>query len=466
MSTVNQEPTFGMPQSHEGSQMVGSVNPAVMAQPMGMPGMPNNMVQPMQQTPAQVTQQAPAQVQQMPGIPNTPNMQQMGVPGMPAQQSHPEVSGVPGSVGTMVPPQVNVPGMQYTAPVNPAVQMPGQIPDVNQFPTIQDGAPVAQMPNTVAQQAPVQQYQQPEMAQMAPAPGMQYGNMQPDPAAQAAQMAQIQQGYGQQMHQPAPAQSVGQQQMQQMQQYQHPQQSYNPMYGQQQPMQQMQQPGMTAPGAANGSYLPGGNLGHTPTGHPEKQKFTSQARLIFVKNRPTKKNTVITTGLLSTNMNDRNAPASNFVCFSGSAAKQIDIIENMQVRPQYTNIEKASGQVIQFEGSWEWNSKSKEPGWQLMMDNFFFVNDPQLRNKAESYVPPIPTSPMDMLMGGNMQGQQMYGQPQMQQGYQQPMMQGMAPAQPQGYGMPGQQMQQGMPQQQVPNYGYQMPGMPGMPGQH
>ena len=318
--------------------------------------------------------------------------------------------------------------------VNPMVNMPGQMP-AQELPSIPDNNPVAELP---------QSYQ---------APGM--------PAQPQYQ---------------APAQP----------QYQQPMPGQQPQY--QQPV-----PGGTAPGYGAGSYIPGGMFGPTPTGHPEKQKFQGQAILVFVKNRLTKKNTTITTGLLNPNMADRNGKAANFVCFSGSAAKQIDIIENPQVRPQYTLIEKAAGQIIAFEGSWEWNDKGKEAGFQLMMDNFTFVSDPNLRQHAENYVPPVPPSPMDMLNGGMMHGgmmqpQQQYpgmpaqGQPypggmpaapaQPQYNPQTPMggqynpHQGMpaAPAQPQyqAPGMPAQPQYQapGMPAQPYPG------GMPGMPAQH
>ena len=295
--------------------------------------------------------------------------------------------------------------------VNPMVNMPGQMP-AQELPSIPDNNPVAELPQSY--QAPV---------------------------AQAPAQPQYQ----------APAQP----------QYQQPMPGQQPQY--QQPV-----PGGTAPGYGAGSYIPGGMFGPTPTGHPEKQKFQGQAILVFVKNRLTKKNTTITTGLLNPNMADRNGKAANFVCFSGSAAKQIDIIENPQVRPQYTLIEKAAGQIIAFEGSWEWNDKGKEAGFQLMMDNFTFVNDPNLRQHAENYVPPVPPSPMDMLNGGMMNGGMM--QPQQQypgmpaQGQPYP---GGMPAQPQ-YQAPGMPAAPAQPQYQAPGMPAQPypGGMPGMPAQH
>ena len=318
--------------------------------------------------------------------------------------------------------------------VNPMVNMPGQMP-AQELPSIPDNNPVAELPQSY--QAPVAQ---------APAqPQYQAPGMPAQPQYQAPAQPQYQQ----------------------------------PMPGQQ-PQYQQPVPGGTAPGYGAGSYIPGGMFGPTPTGHPEKQKFQGQAILVFVKNRLTKKNTTITTGLLNPNMADRNGKAANFVCFSGSAAKQIDIIENPQVRPQYTLIEKAAGQIIAFEGSWEWNDKGKEAGFQLMMDNFTFVSDPNLRQHAENYVPPVPPSPMDMLNGGMMHGgmmQQQYpGMPAQGQPY--PGGMPAAPAQPQynpqtpmggqynpHQGMPAapaqpQYQAPGMPAQPYPG------GMPGMPAQH
>ena len=414
MSTIAQEPTYGAPQSPAGVELTGGAQApldpnaeynrqmaeyhAKMAAYNAQMGI---------QSEAPVAQQAPVVQQQAPIAQQAPVAQQ---PAPEAQQ------------------------MPQLGNVNPTVNMPGQMP-AQELPSIPDNNPVAELPQNYQaqvagtmpggapqygmpqQQAPVQQYPDPAQQQYA------------QPQYQApAQQAPVQQQYQ------APAQQYAQPQYQQ------------PMPGQQyaQPQYQQPVPGGTAPGYGAGSYIPGGMFGPTPTGHPEKQKFQGQAILVFVKNRLTKKNTTITTGLLNPNMADRNGKAANFVCFSGSAAKQIDIIENPQVRPQYTNIEKAAGQIIAFEGSWEWNDKGKEAGFQLMMDNFTFVSDPNLRQHAENYVPPVPPSPMDMLNGGMMNG----GMMQPQQQYP-----GM-PAQGQPY--PG-----GMPTQPQ----YQAPGMPAAPAQ-
>ena len=476
MSTIAQEPTYGAPQSPAGVELTGGAQApldpnaeynrqmaeyhAKMAAYNAQMGI---------QSEAPVAQQAPVVQQQAPIAQQpAPIAQQAPVAQQPAQMAQPA-------------PEAQQ--MPQLGNVNPTVNMPGQMP-AQELPSIPDNNPVAELPQNYQaqvagtmpggapqygmpqQQAPVQQYQD---------PAQQYAQPQYQAPAQQAPVQQQYQAPAQQYQ--APAQQYAQPQYQQ------------PMPGQQQyaqPQYQQPVPGSTAPGYGAGSYIPGGMFGPTPTGHPEKQKFQGQAILVFVKNRLTKKNTTITTGLLNPNMADRNGKAANFVCFSGSAAKQIDIIENPQVRPQYTNIEKAAGQIIAFEGSWEWNDKGKEAGFQLMMDNFTFVNDPNLRQHAETYVPPVPPSPMDMLNGGMMNGgmmQQQYpGMPAQGQPYP-----GGMPAQPQyqAPGMPAQPYPGGMPAAPAqPQYNPQTPmggqynphqgmpaqpypgGMPGMPAQH
>ena len=429
MSTIAQEPTYGAPQSPAGVELTGGAQA-----PLDPNAEYNRQMAEYNAKMAAYNAQMAAQQPQA-----TPEAQAAQVV---HQQVAPEVQHVQQAPVAQQMPQIGN--------VNPMVNMPGQMP-AQELPSIPDNNPVAELP---------QSYQAPGM------PAQPQYQAPAQPQYQAPAQPQYQ----------APAQP----------QYQQPMPGQQPQY--QQPV-----PGGTAPGYGAGSYIPGGMFGPTPTGHPEKQKFQGQAILVFVKNRLTKKNTTITTGLLNPNMADRNGKAANFVCFSGSAAKQIDIIENPQVRPQYTLIEKAAGQIIAFEGSWEWNDKGKEAGFQLMMDNFTFVSDPNLRQHAENYVPPVPPSPMDMLNGGMMHGgmmqpQQQYpgmpaqGQPypggmpaapaQPQYNPQTPMggqynpHQGMpaAPAQPQyqAPGMPAQPQYQapGMPAQPYPG------GMPGMPAQH
>ena len=474
MSTIAQEPTYGAPQSPAGVELTGGAQA-----PLDPNAEYNRQMAEYNAKMAAYNAQMAAQQPQA-----TPEAQAAQVV---HQQVAPEVQHVQQAPVAQQMPQIGN--------VNPMVNMPGQMP-AQELPSIPDNNPVAELPQSYqapVAQAPAQpQYQAPAQPQYQ-APGMPAQPQYQAPVAQAPAQPQYQ----------APAQP--QYQAPAQPQYQAPAQPQyqQPMPGQQ-PQYQQPVPGGTAPGYGAGSYIPGGMFGPTPTGHPEKQKFQGQAILVFVKNRLTKKNTTITTGLLNPNMADRNGKAANFVCFSGSAAKQIDIIENPQVRPQYTLIEKAAGQIIAFEGSWEWNDKGKEAGFQLMMDNFTFVSDPNLRQHAENYVPPVPPSPMDMLNGGMMHGgmmqpQQQYpgmpaqGQPYpggmpTQPQYQAPGMpaapaqpqynpqtpmggqynphQGMpaAPAQPQyqAPGMPAQPQYQapGMPAQPYPG------GMPGMPAQH
>ena len=462
MSTIAQEPTYGAPQSPAGVELTGGAQA-----PLDPNAEYNRQMAEYNAKMAAYNAQMAAQQPQV-----HPEAQQAPVAQVVHQQVAPEAQQAP--VAQQMPQIGNV---------NPMVNMPGQMP-AQELPSIPDNNPVAELPQSyqapVAQapaqpqyQAPAQpQYQQPAQPQYQ-APGM---PAQPDQGGM--------QHYGQQPQYQQPAQPQYQAPAAPAQpQYQAPAQPQyqQPMPGQQ-PQYQQPVPGGTAPGYGAGSYIPGGMFGPTPTGHPEKQKFQGQAILVFVKNRLTKKNTTITTGLLNPNMADRNGKAANFVCFSGSAAKQIDIIENPQVRPQYTLIEKAAGQIIAFEGSWEWNDKGKEAGFQLMMDNFTFVSDPNLRQHAENYVPPVPPSPMDMLNGGMMHGGMM--QPQQQypgmpaQGQPYPGGMPAAPAQPQynpqtpmggqynpHQGMPAapaqpQYQAPGMPAQPYPG------GMPGMPAQH
>ena len=443
MSTIAQEPTYGAPQSPAGVELTGGAQA-----PLDPNAEYNRQMAEYNAKMAAYNAQMAAQQPQA-----TPEAQAAQVV---HQQVAPEVQHVQQAPVAQQMPQIGN--------VNPMVNMPGQMP-AQELPSIPDNNPVAELPQSYqAPGMPAQpQYQAPAQPQYQ-APGMPAQPQYQAPGMPAQPQYQAP-GMPAQPQYQAPAQP----------QYQQPMPGQQPQY--QQPV-----PGGTAPGYGAGSYIPGGMFGPTPTGHPEKQKFQGQAILVFVKNRLTKKNTTITTGLLNPNMADRNGKAANFVCFSGSAAKQIDIIENPQVRPQYTLIEKAAGQIIAFEGSWEWNDKGKEAGFQLMMDNFTFVSDPNLRQHAENYVPPVPPSPMDMLNGGMMHGGMM--QPQQQypgmpaQGQPYPGGMPAAPAQPQynpqtpmggqynpHQGMPAapaqpQYQAPGMPAQPYPG------GMPGMPAQH
>ena len=448
MSTITQEPHYGAPQSQAGAEIVGGPQAPVSQDPN-----------------AEYLRQMKEYEEKMAAYNAAMGIQQpvAQAPAPAAQQPAPAPAAAPIAQAPIAQAPIAQQPMPQIGNMNPTVNMPGQMPQ-QELPSIPDNNPIAELPQSSQHilNAPAQPQGMPGQPQyQAPAAQPQYQQpqgmpAQPQyqaPAAPAAQ-PQYQQPYPQ-----APAQPQYQQPYPGQPQYQQP----YPGQPQGQPM-----PGSTAPGYAAGSYIPGGMFGATPTGHPEKQKFQGQAILVFVKNRPTKKGTTITTGLINPNPQDRNGKAAPFVCFSGSAAKQIDIIENPQVRPQYTTIEKASGQTINFEGSWEWNDKGKEAGYQLMMDNFSFVSDPNLRQYAENYVPPVPPSPMDMLNGGMMHGGMMQGG-MMQQPY--PGQQDAYPGVPQGQpqGMPAAPAYPGVPQGQPMGGQYnpyqQAPAYPGQPAQ-
>ena len=149
-----------------------------------------------------------------------------------------------------------------------------------------------------------------------------------------------------------------------------------------------------------------------------------------------------------------NTPTFRFICFSATSAKQIDVVESPQYA-QYIQVKKLSGSRIQFTGSWEENTYNGNTSLQLMMDEFVFTADPNIKGYAENYIDPAPVNPMDMLNGGNVGGvPQMPGQVP---GYN-PQGQYQAP-QGQPYNTPG-QVQQG----QVPQYHQnQIPGVPPLP---
>ena len=495
MSIIN-EPQLGAPQTEVGAQILQQGTTQMQQQFNGMPGMVGM---------ATMDQTNVGQNMTM------PNMQQnTGVnPGMVSTNTNPSTNvtdnannsqlgvGQVGNINTIQNPNV-------------VQNMQPQSQQVNEFPTIPDNNPVAQFPENAGQvgilteaeksqtntdpsngmnpgmgMPNMQQGMNPNMGMpnmqqnngMNPSmgiPNMQQG-MNPNMGMPNMQQG-MQQNNGMNPNMGMPNMQQGMQQnngmnpnmgMPNMQQGMQQNNGMNPSMGipnMQQGMQQnngmnpnmgvpnMQQhiPGSSAPGFNNGSYLQnqGGMFGPTPTGHPEKQKFQLQFTLIYAKARPTQKGTMITTGLIA-NPADRNAPAINFICFSGSATKQIQILEDAS-RSNYTTIEKAGGQPIWVEASWQWNDKNKNqpPAWQLMCDNFIFVNDQNLRQVAETWTPPVPPSPMDMLNGGQMQ--MGMGMPNMQQNN------GMNP----GMGMPNIQQGMGMPNMQQgmnPNMG--MPNM-------
>jgi len=400
-----------------------------------------------------IQQQAPAQ-QQAPQMQPAQGMPQVGgMPGMPGQIAVETKPELPNNFPNMAPP-AEMPQMQQEAA--PQMQQPQQMvnPAMN---------PEQLQQNQMQQQAPAYN---PAMGQPQGVPGMQQQAPQYNPTMGQPQM---QPNYGQQ----APMQpNYGQQQAPQ----------YNPQMGQPQMQgyapQGQQAPGSTAPGYNNQSYIQGGVGGPTPTGHPEKQKFNGRALLVFASAADSKKQNRYCRGLLNPNPDQRNGQSYNFICFSKHSAYQIDILENAAIRANYTRLEKAAGQVILFEGAWEWNAGPKgQPAWQLMVESFSFEQDPNLKLHADNYVPPVPASPMDMINGGNMgmMPQQNYGAPagygQPQQGYGQPQQQmqpnyGQQQA-PAGYGQPNPQQQMQPMGGQYNPYPQGVPGQfPGMPGQH
>jgi len=453
--SITNEPQLGAPQTEAGAQILQQGTNPMQQQFNGMVNMPGmvgmaNMGQAnanmgMQQN---VNVSGPnmtmSNMQQNPGT--AQNIGQTPTNSEKTEENHILGAGQVGNVNTIQNPNV-IPNMQP------------QTQQVNEFPTIPDNNPVAQFPENAGsvgiltegtQNQGMQIPQNPNMG----IPGMQQNvpGMNPNQGMQQ-NVPGMNPNQGMQMQQNP---NMGMQQNQGMGMNPNmgiPNMQQNPNMGMQQnPNMGMQHiPGSSAPGFNNGSYLQnqGGMFGPTPTGHPEKQKFQLQFTLIYAKVRPTQKGTLITTGLIA-NPADRNAPAINFVCFSGSATKQIQILEDAS-RSNYTTIEKAGGQPIWVEASWQWNDKNKNqpPAWQLMCDNFIFINDQNLRQVAENWVPPVPPSPMDMLNGGQMQMNPNMGMQHMQQN-----IPGMNP----NMGM--QQMQQGIPGMN-PNMGMQQ-GIPGM----
>ena len=186
----------------------------------------------------------------------------------------------------------------------------------------------------------------------------------------------------------------------------------------------------------------------TPTGHPLKTKFTGKAILVSIKTMLNKKGNKMAMGMINPTPGVPNTPTFRFICFSSTSAKQADVVNDPNYA-QYIQVKKAVGARIEFTGSWEENVYQGKTSLQLMMDEFTFEGDPNIKGYAENYVDPAPQNPMDMLNGGNVSGGMMPGQMPQQYGAPQGM-----PAQQQ-YGAP-----QGMPQQgMAPQYGAPQ-GMP------
>ena len=368
---------------------------------------------PVQQAPVQ---QAPVQQYTAPApVQNAPEMVQH-IPTM----SHPPVTDVQVQTTAPVEPQVNPQPMSQNVSSVPApapMEAPAVIPNTNSQAEIAPmSAPVD--PNNGMYQAPMQQ-----------APVQQYNAPAP------MQQAPMQQQYN------APA------------------------------------PGSSAPGYSNQPYMDMNAVGlQTPTGHPLKTKFTGEAILVAGKTILNKKGNKMAMGMINPTPGVPNTPTFRFICFSASSAKQIDVVESPQYA-QYIQVKKLSGSRIQFTGSWEENTYNGNTSLQLMMDEFVFTADPNIKGYAENYIDPAPVNPMDMLNGGNVGGvpqmpgqvpgynpqgqyQAPQGQPYNPQG-QVPQGQYQAP-QGQPYGAPQGQYQ--APQGQVPQYNQnQIPGVPPLP---
>lgn len=407
---------------------------------------PEQVAQPVQQGYAPVAQPAnPAEVYQ-------PQVQsyQNGVPGQAPAQAHIEENNHFAPLPVAQPPEISQAPLANPEAVQYAQQVAaGQVPQQIAQPQYQ-GAPVVQP-----------QYQAP-----APMPGQ--GQVYPGQAP----VAPAPQQYAQPQYQaPAP-------------QYQAP----VPGQGQPYPGQgQAPAPQQYAPGQSTQPYVNNATISATPTGHPLKTKFTGRGILVSVTTMDSKKGNRICRGLINAVPDDRNSKANNFICFSKSSSYQIDIIDNEQLRPNYTALTKSKGEVVLFEGSWEENNYNNQISIQLMVDKFWFESDPNFLVRAESYIPPLPPNPMDMLNGGNVMGGAYpgqapiqgypgqapapYGAPAPQQGYApapvppvgQPQY---APA-PQGQPYPGQAPVPpvGQPQYQAPVPPQGQPQYQGYPGQ-
>ena len=426
-----------MPEPHYGQPMTGE-NPMNVQQYINPVGETPVQQAPVQQAPVQ-QYTAPAPVQ------NAPEMVQH-IPTM----SHPPVTDVQVQTTAPVEPQVNPQPMSQNVSSVPApapMEAPAVIPNINSQAEIAPmSAPVD--PNNGMYQAPVQQYNAPapiQQTQVDPNNGMYQAPMQQAP---------LQQAPVQQYNAPAPMQQAPMQQ-----QYNAP------------------APGSSAPGYSNQPYMDMNAVGlQTPTGHPLKTKFTGEAILVAGKTILNKKGNKMAMGMINPTPGVPNTPTFRFICFSASSAKQIDVVESPQYA-QYIQVKKLSGSRIQFTGSWEENTYNGNTSLQLMMDEFVFTADPNIKGYAENYIDPAPVNPMDMLNGGNVGGvpqmpgqvpgynpqgqyQAPQGQPYNPQG-QVPQGQYQAP-QGQPYGAPQGQYQ--APQGQVPQYNQnQIPGVPPLP---
>ena len=383
-----------------------------------------------------MTGEAPINVQQninpVGEIPAMAQPQMQQIPGAPITQA-PVENGYPGQAPVGIPqgaPIAQAPVMQEQAPV--AIQTPA--------PLEPQSAPQAMSQTAVNAPAPMEA---PVMQEQAPVQGMYQAPMQGQPQGAPEMQAPVvqQQVYSQppvnqNMPQP-PQQGYVPQGM--------PQQGMAPQgYAPQgQPQYQQPVPGSSAPGYSNQPYMDMSAVGtQTPTGHPLKTKFTGKAILVSIKTMLNKKGNKMAMGMINPTPGVPNTPTFRFICFSSTSAKQADVVNDPNYA-QYIQVKKAVGARIEFTGSWEENVYQGKTSLQLMMDEFTFEGDPNIKGYAENYVDPAPQNPMDMLNGGNVSGGMMPGQ------------------MPQQYGAPqGQPLGQAQYQQQIPG----VPNLPNIPG--
>ena len=453
MSHSIPEPQYGQPMTGEAPINVQqNINPVGETPAMAQPQMQQIPGAPIAQAPVEngYPGQAPVGIPQGAPIAQAPVMQEQAqvaiqTPAPLEPQSAPQAMS---QTAVNAPAPMEAPVMQEQAPVQGMYQAPMQ-GQPQGAPEMQ--APVAQQ--QVYSQPPVQGMpQQPQQPQQGYAPqGMAQQGMAPQ--GYAPQSAPMTQGIPQQGQYQAPVQGIPQQYgnpVQGMPQQGMPQQGYAP---QGQPQYQQPVPGSSAPGYSNQPYMDMSAVGtQTPTGHPLKTKFTGKAILVSIKTMLNKKGNKMAMGMINPTPGVPNTPTFRFICFSSTSAKQADVVNDPNYA-QYIQVKKAVGARIEFTGSWEENVYQGKTSLQLMMDEFTFEGDPNIKGYAENYVDPAPQNPMDMLNGGNVSGGMMPGQMPQQYGAPQGMPAQQQYGAPQGMPQQGMAPQYGAPQGMAPQYG-------------
>ena len=446
MSHSIPEPQYGQPMTGEAPINVQqNINPVGEIPAMAQPQMQQIPGAPITQAPVEngYPGQAPVGIPQGAPIAQAPVMQEQAqvaiqTPAPLEPQNAPQAMS---QTAVNAPAPMEAPVMQEQAPVQGMYQAPMQGQP--------QGAPEMQAPvvqQQVYSQPPVNQnmHQQPQQGYVPQ--GMPQQGMAPQ--GYAPQSAPMAQGIPQQGQYQAPVQGMPQQYGTPMQGM--PQQGMAPQgmaqqgYAPQgQPQYQQPVPGSSAPGYSNQPYMDMSAVGtQTPTGHPLKTKFTGKAILVSIKTMLNKKGNKMAMGMINPTPGVPNTPTFRFICFSSTSAKQADVVNDPNYA-QYIQVKKAVGARIEFTGSWEENVYQGKTSLQLMMDEFTFEGDPNIKGYAENYVDPAPQNPMDMLNGGNVSGGMMPGQ------------------MPQQYGAPqGQPLGQAQYQQQIPG----VPNLPNIPG--